>query len=135
MKKALSLISKIHEKGCKFIVDELVKNGVENLAPSHGDILAVLYHCGRSTMKDIALKIHRTKPTVTVLVDKLEKSGFVERQKSDTDSRITYITLTPKGEAFKPVFNKISEELNKMLYANLSDSEAAELDRLLEKME
>lgn len=134
MKKALSLISKIHEKGCKFIVDELVKNGVENLAPSHGDILAVLYHCGSSTMKDIAEKIHRTKPTVTVLVDKLEKSGFVKRQKSDTDSRITFITLTPKGEAFKPVFNKISEDLNKMLYANLSNSEAVELDRLLEKM-
>ena len=27
MKKALSLVSKIHDKGCKFIVDQLVKNG------------------------------------------------------------------------------------------------------------
>lgn len=134
MKKALSLVSKIHDKGCKFIVDQLVKNGIEGLVPSHGDILAVLYECERSTMKDLALKIHRTKPTVTVLVDKLEKEGFLKRQKSDSDSRVTYIVLTQKGKAFRPVFEKISEELNRMLYANLTPKEAAELDRLLEKM-
>ncbi len=135
MKKALSLVSKIHDKGCKFIVDQLVKNGIKGLVPSHGDILAVLYTCERSTMKDLAVKIHKTKPTVTVLVDKLEKSGFLERQKSESDSRVTYIALTNKGKAFKPVFEKISEDLNNMLYANLTSKEADELDRLLEKIQ
>ena len=73
MKKSLALISRIHEKGNRFITEQLKKNGIDGLVPSHGDILAVLYKYQKSTMKDIADRIHRTKPTVTVLVDKLEK--------------------------------------------------------------
>ena len=39
MKQILSLISKIHEKGNKFILQELNSMGITDLAPSHGDIL------------------------------------------------------------------------------------------------
>lgn len=134
MKKALSLISKIKEKGNRFIIEQLKENGIEGLVPSHGDILAVLYKDNKSTMKDIADKINRTKPTVTVLVDKLEKLGFVKREKSSDDSRITYILLTKKAEKFKPIFEKISKDLNKLLYKNLTKTEGEILDKLLEKM-
>lgn len=134
MKQALSLISKIHEKGDKFIVEQLNANGIKELVPSHGDILAVLYQHKKLTMKEIAQKINRTKPTVTVLVNKLEKLGFVKREKSSEDSRLTYILTTQKGDEFKPVFEKISEDLNKMLYKNLSEQEANLLDSLLKKM-
>lgn len=134
MKHALSLISKIHEKGSRFISAQLNQNGIVGLVPSHGDILAVLYYRGKSTMKDIADMIHRTKPTVTVLVDKLEKLGFVKREKSNTDNRITYIVPTQKAEEFRPAFEKISEDLNNLLYKNLSEEEAEMLDKLLKKM-
>lgn len=134
MKRALSLISRILDKGNRFIIDQFEANGIEGLVPSHGDILAVLYACEKSTMKDIAEKIHRTKPTVTVLVDKLEKLGYVCREKSTDDSRVTFIMLTDKGKSFKPVFENISRDLNNMLYNNLSDDESELIDKLLEKM-
>ncbi len=134
MKQALSLIAKIHEKGNRYILDELNKNGITELAPSHGDILAMLYKYEKLTMKDLAEKIHRTKPTVTVLVDKLEKLSYVKREKSSEDSRITYIKLTKKGEEFRSIFEKISEDLNIMLYKNLSEEEANLLDNLLSKI-
>lgn len=134
MKQALSLISKIKEKGNRFVLEQLKANGIEELVPSHGDILTVLFKYEKSTMKDIADKIHRTKPTVTVLVDKLEKLGFVKREKSDEDSRITYIVLTEKGNEFKPLFENISDKLNNLLYKNLTDEEAETLDKLLKKM-
>ncbi len=134
MKKALSLISKIHEKGNRFIVERLKENGIEGLVPSHGDILVLLYKYEKLTMKDIADKIHRTKPTVTVLADKLEKLGYVERRKSLDDNRITYITLTEKGRQFRPLFDNISKDLTKLLYKNLTQEEAQIIDKLLEKM-
>ena len=134
MKNLLSLISKVHEKGNRFIIIELKKHGAGDLAPSHGDILAVLYSNGKMTMKDIADRIHRTKPTVTVLIDKLERLGYVRRDFSAEDSRFTYILLTEKGEEFKEVFDKISLDLNKMLYKNLSDEESHTLEELLKKI-
>ena len=134
MKELLSLVSKIHEKGNRFIIDELKNNGAEGLVPSHGDILVCLYKNGKMTMKDIANSIHRTKPTVTVLVDKLEKLGYIKREASDEDNRSTNIVLTQKGEDFKVIFEKISNELNKMLYKNLSPEESELIEKLLRKV-
>jgi MarR family transcriptional regulator, organic hydroperoxide resistance regulator len=134
MSAILSLISKIHEKGNRFIIEELKNNGVEGLVPSHGDILVCLYKNNKMTMKDIANCIHRTKPTVTVLVDKLEKLGYLKRAASDKDSRSTYVILTQKGEDFKATFDQISNNLNKMLNKNLSENEVKLLEELLKKM-
>ena len=134
MNEMLSLVSKIHEKGTRFIIEELKNNGAEGLVPSHGDILVCLYKNGKMTMKDIANCIHRTKPTVTVLVDKLEKLGYLKRETSDEDSRSTNIVLTQKGKDFQATFEKISEELNKMLYKNLSPEESELIEKLLRKV-
>lgn len=134
MKQTLSLIAKIHEKGNRFIIEQLEQNGAKGLVPSHGDILAVLYKNEKLTMKEIADKIHRTKPTVTVLVDKLEKFGFIKREPSSNDNRCTYIVLTQKGEEFRPIFENISKELNQMLHKNLSPDEIELLEKLLLKI-
>lgn len=134
MNEMLSLVSKIHEKGNRFIIEELKNNGAEGLVPSHGDILVCLYTKGKMTMKDIANHIHRTKPTVTVLVDKLEKLGYLKRESSDKDNRCTYIVLTQKGEDFKVIFERISEELNKVLYKYLSPEESELMEELLRKV-
>ena len=134
MKNLLSLIAKIHEKGNRFIIKELKKNGAAELAPSHGDILIYLYMNKKMTMKDIAQKINRTKPTVTALINKLEKLGYLKREVSSQDHRYTNIVLTKKGENFKPVFEKISKDLNEMLYKNLSAEEADILEKLLRKI-
>ena len=134
MKELLSLVSKIHEKGNRFIIEELKNNGAEGLVPSHGDILVCLYKNGKMTMKDIANCIHRTKPTVTVLVDKLEKLGYLKRESSDKDNRCTYIVLTQKGQDFKATFEKISNNLNKMLNKNLSPEESELIEKLLRKV-
>ena len=134
MKQLLSVIAKIHEKGNKFIVDQLNQNGISGLVPSHGDILAMLYKYDKLTMKQLAEKIHRTKPTVTVLVKKLERLGFIKREKSYNDNRITYLVLTDKSIEIKPIFERISKELNQMLYKDFSAEEAKLLDNLIKKM-
>ena len=85
-------------------------------------------------MKEISKRINRTKATVSVLVDKLEKSELARREKSNEDSRNTFIVLTEKGKALEKDFKRISQELNRKLYNNLSEGEAKILDELLEKM-
>ena len=133
-KSALSLTSRIREIGNSFIIRKLKEYGLTNLAPSHGDVLFVLYKQDNSTMKDIADKIHRTKATLTVLIDKLEENGFVTREKSSQDNRNTLIALTDKGKKLKPIFEQISKELNDLLYNNFTEEEAYLLDSLLVKM-
>ena len=82
-------------------------------------------------MQELAQKINRTKPTVTILVNKLVNYGYVYKEKSITDNRVTYIKLTPLGIALKPVFENISKDLNKIIYKGLSDTDAEKLEILL----
>ena len=134
MKKALSLISRIRENGNNFIISKLKESGYAQLSPSHGDILVVLYKYEKLTMKEISEKIHRTKATVSVLIDKLEKAELVKREKSQDDARNIFIILTQKGKSLEPTFNNISNELNAILYNGFSEKESKDLDKLLTKM-
>lgn len=131
---ALSLISRIREKANKFIVRELEVKGLEGIVPSHGDILFYLFQGEKYTMKELAVKIHRTKPTVTVLVEKLVHYGFVEKEKSLTDSRVTYVRLTEKGYELRPIIDDISHRLNAILYCDFTEAAAVEFEELLKKV-
>jgi DNA-binding MarR family transcriptional regulator len=129
---AVSMFGKIRDAANKMILSELDKYGIDGIAPSHGDILMTLYGKNGIAVKELAEKIHRTQPTVTVLVDKLEKLGYVERKKSEEDNRVTLIKLTEKGIQLKPIFREISEKLNHVIYGDLQITEKEQLERLLE---
>ena len=102
-RNTIFLISKIRENANKFILADLAQHGITNLAPSHGDILACLYQKERVTMKEIADAIHRTKPTVTVLVNKLAELGLVRKAQAAEDSRVIYAELTCKGKELQKI--------------------------------
>lgn len=130
----IALVSRLAEKANRFIVKELESHGMEGIVPSHGDILAVLFSEERCTMQEIAARIHRTKPTVTVLVNKLVELGYIRKEKSDADSRVTYIALTQEGSELKPAFDEISKKLNAVVYQGMTDKEAEALERAIEKI-
>jgi MarR family transcriptional regulator, organic hydroperoxide resistance regulator len=131
---AIALISRIREKANAFIMRELGSHGLEAIVPSHGDILVSLFSGEKYTMKELAERIHRTKPTVTVLIDKLVEHGYVVKEKSATDNRVTYIKITEKGLALKPTFDAISEKLNAIIYGSLTDEEAKYMEDMLCKI-
>jgi len=135
MKKNLvGLCSRISKNANKMIVAELEKQGVKNIVPSHGTVLYLLYQRDEVTMKEIADYAHKTKPTVTVLVNKLEKLGYVFREKSSVDNRICYIRLTGEGHKLKPVFERVSKSLNERVYKNLDTKECEIVENVLEKI-
>jgi len=125
------LISRIREKANNFIIGELEKEGITGIAPSHGDIFTILFQTESIPMTELAARIHRTKPTVTVLVDKLVAKGFVIKEKVVTDNRVTLIKLTEAGLSLQPIIQRISDKLNQIVYQGLTDEEALQLERLL----
>jgi Transcriptional regulators len=131
---AIALISRIREKANRLIVSELEANGIVGIVPSHGDIVQILFEGEKFTMKDIAEKIHRTKPTVTVLIDKLVDCGYVVKEKNSTDKRETYIRLTENGLKLRPFFEAISKKLNDIVYSGLDNSEAEKFEMILLKI-
>lgn len=128
---AIALIARIRDHVNKRIVQELEQHDVTGIVPSHGDILMFLYREDSLSIKTLAERVHRTQPTVTVLVNKLEKLGYVERSKSAEDSRVTLIRLTEQGRQLKPIFEQVSETIQEMVYGGMTDEQAEQLESLL----
>ncbi|MGO0986061.1 MarR family winged helix-turn-helix transcriptional regulator [Clostridioides difficile] len=134
-KYIIHFISKTKANMLKFIENKLNKNGLNELLPTHGNILTALYeNNGILTMKEIANKIGKDKSTVTVLVNKLISLGYIERQKSDNDKRITYIKLTEKAMLIEDTFNSISLQVKETAYYNITEKEKQEFLRILKKI-
>jgi DNA-binding MarR family transcriptional regulator len=112
----------------------MAEQGIHDLATSHGDIIYALYNHQHMTMAEIAKNIRKDKSTVTALVDKLVRTGYVAKERDATDSRIVHVALTTKGEALQPIFEDISQRLLDTFYANVTDDEKKELLRILIKI-
>ncbi|WP_426451288.1 MarR family winged helix-turn-helix transcriptional regulator [Paenibacillus sp. S-38] len=131
---AISLISKIRDKVNRFIGSEMMKHGVDGVGTSHGDIIYALFHHPRLTMADISKRIAKDKSTVTALVDKLVRLGYVSKERDREDTRVVYVTLTRKGSELKPVFESISKAMLDVFYSNISEQEKEVLRTLLLKV-
>lgn len=131
---AISLISKIREKSNKLIETEMSQNGIEGIVTSHGDIIYALFKNERMTMAEIANKIGRDKSTVTALIDKLVKLGYVIKERDTEDTRVVYVTLTKKGYELEPIFEAVSAKLLEVFYLGISEEEKEELTKILNKI-
>ena len=130
----MALMSRITELTNRLLVAELTAHGIRGIVPSHGGILMQLYSGKPYTMQEMAAAIHRTKPTLTVLVGKLEEQGYVRREKSAADSRVTFLQITEKGRALEPVFREISDKLNALVYQGLGEAESQAMTRRLQQI-
>jgi len=78
-------------------------------------ILFLLKQSNGRTMSDLSQLIGVDNSTLTGLVDRLEKVGFVARKASPTDRRSLLIQVTPEGIAAgdkaKVVIKRINEEI------------------------
>lgn len=134
-KYIIHFISKTRKKMVRFIERQLEGSELSDLIPTHGNVLTALYESsGALTMKEIARIISKDKSTVTPLINKLEKLGYVAKKKSLDDARVTYIKLTPKGLAARVPYEKISAQVKATAYKGFSEEEKQDLLRLLKKL-
>jgi MarR family transcriptional regulator, organic hydroperoxide resistance regulator len=107
---------------------------IQGLVTSHGDILVALFEKQVLTMKEIAGRIKRDKSTVTSLIDKLIKFGYVKKQSDPQDSRVVLVALTEKGRNLQTDFDEISSKLLSTVYKGISDREKNTVSAILNKI-
>lgn len=74
---------------------------------------SVLYHLWKKegiSQQDLCLATFRDKPSMTRLVDNLEKAGLVKRVASKTDRRKNLINLTDKAKELQDICHAFASE-------------------------
>lgn len=121
---ALSVIGAIRKKANAFIEKKLCEKGIDDLLLPHGTILSVLYKSKKPLkISEITEKSSRTKSTVTELIKKLEKNGYVTKTPDDDDMRVSYVALTEKARTLEPVFKSISEKMLTAFFRDFTQNE------------
>lgn len=95
-----------------------------------GSILSVLAQRPGITQTELAQTLGVKSASVSEVLMKLERKGFVKREKAEQDRRNIQVTLTEAGQQH---LNRPEEDLSTAFQA-LSDAEQAELARLLQKL-
>ncbi len=104
------------------------------LTPSQYNILRILRGEGAPLpVLEIANRTITVVPGITGLIDRLEKEGFVARQRCPKDRRVIYVALTEKGRKTLAEIDEPLQELHEKLIGHLTKTELKELIRLLEK--
>ena len=95
-------------------------------------VFMVLWAEESVTVGQLGSRLHLDAGTLTPLLKHLEKEGYITRERSKEDERITVITITKKGNDLKKKCKDIPEKVSGCC-SSLSEKEAGELYRLLYK--
>lgn len=96
--------------------------------------MEALYHLGPLYQTELAAKLLKTGGNLTLVVDNLERCGFVARSRKADDRRYVRVALTPKGRRFiAKIFPRHATRLTHE-FGVLTPREQATLGRLCKKL-
>ncbi len=99
-------------------------------------ILMLLYREQHQPLRQIDIETHfaMTNPTVTGIIQNLEKKGLVRRIPNPEDKRSKLLMLTERAIAMQQELHALGESLEKQVTANLTEAESEQLILLLKKI-
>ncbi len=104
------------------------------LSPQQNHTIESVGNSGPIRMKPLAEKLSVTMGTLTVMIDRLEKGGYVCRQKDPEDGRGFNIRLTDKGEGIHKEHHAYHVKLAQDIISRLDPKEADDFLRTLIKI-
>ena len=95
-------------------------------------VLMVLWAGDGINVRELGRRLYLDSGTLTPLLKKLEAAGFVRRERSETDERVTRIFLTEEGRALRERCLEIPVHLSRSV--TLTPAEAQTLYQLLYRL-
>jgi DNA-binding MarR family transcriptional regulator len=96
--------------------------------------MRVILRLHNPNVTELAAELKLTKPTVTVLVDKLVSKGYIRRVPSDKDRRSTHLHIDEKGKKIEQLRDIAHQRMADQISSGLSETETAILTELLKKI-
>ncbi|MCA9766562.1 MAG: MarR family transcriptional regulator [Carnobacterium sp.] len=129
--KAFTVFIKSSQSIQKLIKQDFLKKDI-NL--NEYAIMELLYHRGDQPIQSIGKRILMGGGSITYVIDKLEKKGFLSRKPSTEDRRKIYACITKKGKQYMDQRVTEHEALIHTIFEEWDDDEVEEAIDLLKRM-
>lgn len=99
--------------------------------PGQAGCLLALSRSDGMSQSEMADALHISRPTVTVMLQKLEATGAIERRTDEHDQRVTRLFLTPRGIELAERMRAVHAAVINTTIGRMSEDDRRELLRLL----
>jgi len=99
--------------------------------PAQSGCLQVIAHHEGISQRELADMMHLSAPTVTTMVQKLERNGLIERTDDPSDQRVTRLKLTEAGRALNDDLRVARHRHLAATIGALSEADQQEFSRIL----
>ncbi len=131
LKEAITYLSGFIEKVLEETLDQ---SDFADLTPQQLQYLKVIVKLKNPTLTELANELDLTKPTVTVLADRLSEKGYIKRVHSDKDRRVMHLHIDKKGTKINALREIAHQKMAEKIRSGLSETETAILTELLKKI-
>ena len=128
------LVSQIKQIQGRIFEKLLLEAGIEEFNGAQGRILFVLWQENDLPIVELSKRTGLAKTTLTNMIDRMENQGHIIRNYDSKDRRQIRITLTEKTRALEEAYNRVSEQMNQIFYANFSDEDILSFESALIKI-
>ncbi len=133
-RKGGTLISQIHQV-CSRVWNKLLRDeGLEDLEGARGRIIFSLWSEDNVPIKRLCEKTSLDKSTLTGILSRLERDGFIKREQSKDDSRSIIISRTGKDDFFQERVPDVSKKMLDIFYKGFTDDEITTFESQLERI-
>ena len=118
-------IAHLLARACK-LKHQRMRQLLEGLGLYQGQpaVLRVLWEQDGLTQSELAESLHRSPSTITNMVKRMEKAGFVQRRPDPKDERISRVYLTDAGDSIKAAVNGVWRTFEEQAFAGFSEEES-----------
>jgi len=121
-------LARIHLVSTRLISRLLREAGIKEISPEQARILNVLWRVDISGTPPIPIGIlvretQLSKPTMTIMLNRLEKNGYITRFPSETDHRVVLVKRTGKDKFLEKVYADIADLMTETAYQGFTPDE------------
>ncbi len=124
----LARICKAHYSRARQMLEDI------GLYPGQQFLLCTLWEGEGLTHSELANRLHVSPATITKALERMERTGFLERRADPEDQRISRVYLTKAGREIQESVEEVWTEMEHVTLRGFDEAERKTLERLLQRI-
>lgn len=119
---------------CEILEEDMKQTSeLKNLTTKQLNCIELIKGMKNPNLSELAINMNIAKASVSVMLDRLERSNYLYKVVSDKDRRTAHVHLTEKGEKAANLHENLHKRIAVLLTKNMTESEKEILNVLLNK--
>ena len=127
-------VYKLSRSMTDFVQQQMIIKGIDDLHPTSGTLLLSLLEKDGQTLSELARLNHMKAPTITLVANRLEKKGWIRRERCLEDRRNVHVMLTGMGRKHAKIFAAIRRKTASLMASGLNGESIDQTNETLNRI-